>query len=103
MDLTEHLEVGSAIQSCSFINGIGNGIEETLLHHVSQRRTGGINENQTPVIVDEVKLGHQQIHSGHAHKGREHSQNQGGFHQCFPALELEPGHTVCRQDGQECT
>ena len=103
MDLAEHLEIGGAIQAGRFVNGIRNGIEEALLHHIAQRSPGGVNQNQAPVIVDEAKLGHQDINRSHAHEGREHPQNQRGFHQGFPALELEPGDTVGRQDGQEGT
>ena len=72
MDLPEHLKVRCAIHSSRLVDGIGNRVKEALLHHVSQRRTGGVNQDQAPMIVDEIELGHQQIHSGHSHKGREH-------------------------------
>lgn len=90
VDFAEHLKVGCTVYSGRLINGIGNGIKEALLHHVAQWRTGGVNEDQSPVVIDEVELGHQQIHGGHAHEGREHSQHQRGFHQRLAALELEP-------------
>lgn len=103
VDLPEHLEIGCTVYSSCLVNGIGNGVKEALLHHVAQRRTGGVNQDQTPVVIDEIELRHQQIHSGHTHKGREHSQHQCGFHQRLAAFELEPGHAVSRQDRQKCT
>ena len=103
MDLPEHLKIRCAIHPSRLVNGIGNGVKEALLHHVAQRRTGGVNEDQPPVVIDEIELGHQQIHGGHAHEGREHSQHQSGLHQRLAAFELKPGHAVSRQDRQECT
>ena len=102
-DLRKHLEVGRAIHSGCFVNGVRNGIEEALLCHVTHWRTGRIDQDQSPMLVDQIELCHQNVHCCHGHKGWEHSQDQRTLHQRLTALELEPAHTISRQYCQKCT
>ena len=80
--------------------GFGDGIEKAFLRHIPHRRTGGVDQDESPMAVDEIELRHEKIHRRHCHEGREHPQNERRFHERFATLEPITGHTVCREDGQ---
>lgn len=100
-DLGEYLKVGRPVQPRRFVDGGRDGVKEPFLHHIAHRRLRGVDEDESPMVVDEIELRHEEEHCRHCHEGREHPQNERRFHECFAALEFEARHTVRRQDGEE--
>ena len=100
-DLSEYLKVGRPVQPRRLIDGGRNGVKEPFLHHVAHRCLRGVDEDEPPMVVDEIELRHEEKYRRHCHEGREHPQNERRFHERFAALEFEARHTVRRQDGEE--
>ena len=99
-DAQKHLRIGRPVYPRCLIDGFWDGIEEAFLRHIPHRRTGGVDQDESPMAVDEVELRHEKIHRRHCHEGGKHPQNERRFHERFAALEPITGHTVCREDGQ---
>ena len=90
----KHLKVARSVYTRRLIHRVGDRIEEPFLRQISHRCASRIDKHQTPKLVYKVELRHQEIHGGHSHKRRKHTEHHRQFHYALAPVEPEPRNDI---------